>query len=277
MKRRGEMLEAHTETVLPEGADPAERDSQFVTALARGLDVLRAFRPGDGPLGNQQLAERTGLPKPTVSRLTYTLSRLGYLEHLSDVGKYALGVGVLSLGFTALGAMGMRRIARPFLQELATYSGLSVALGTRDQLSMVYLECCRGDSAIMLALDVGSHLKLSTSAIGRAYLSALPPAEQAGLFASLARHEGDRWPEALRGLEQAKTDIANRGFCLSAGDWKSEVNAVGVPLGVGEGGLAFALNCGGPAYMLPFERLIDDIGPRLVQVAAAIRRQMGME
>jgi DNA-binding IclR family transcriptional regulator len=119
MRKRNEMSDAETETCMAPGQDPAERDSQFVTALARGLDVLRAFHPKDGALGNQQLAERTGLPKPTVSRLTYTLSRLGYLTHLPEVGKYVLGAGVLSLGFTCLGAMGIRQIARPFMQELA--------------------------------------------------------------------------------------------------------------------------------------------------------------
>jgi DNA-binding IclR family transcriptional regulator len=56
------------------------RDRQFVNGLARGLEVLRAFRPDDGPLGNHALAERTGLPRSTVSRLTYTLTSLGYLS-----------------------------------------------------------------------------------------------------------------------------------------------------------------------------------------------------
>jgi DNA-binding IclR family transcriptional regulator len=277
MRKRNEMSDAETETCMAPGQDPAERDSQFVTALARGLDVLRAFHPKDGALGNQQLAERTGLPKPTVSRLTYTLSRLGYLTHLPEVGKYLLGAGVLSLGFTCLGAMGIRQIARPFMQELADYSGVSVALGSRDRLSMAYVECCRGDSAITLALNVGSHIKLGTSAMGRAFLAGLPAVEREQLYDQLAAHEGDRWMTVKRGIEQAQADVAERGFSISAGEWKSEVNAVGVPLRVGEGGLAFALNCGGPAYKLPFDRLVDDIGPRLVAVADKVRQAMGLD
>src|SRR6202167_6538279 len=38
----------------------------FVTALARGLEVLSAFRAGDRALGNLELAKRTELPKPTI-------------------------------------------------------------------------------------------------------------------------------------------------------------------------------------------------------------------
>lgn len=260
------------------GAEGAEtdNDTQFVTALARGLNVLRAFRTDDRALGNQQIAERTGLPKPTVSRLTYTLARLGYLTYLPDSGRYRPGVAVLSLGFTCLGSIGVRDVARPLMQELADYSGVSVALGTRDRLSMVYVECCRGDSAITLALDVGSHIKLGTSAMGRAYIAGLPDEERAQLLEQLAVHEGVRWPQVRAGIEEARADYRTRGFTLSAGAWKSEVNAVGVPLGIGDGSLSFALNCGGPAYMLSRERLIEDIGPRLAHLAATVRKSMGV-
>ena len=104
-------------------------DRQFVTALARGLSVMRAFQPGDGILGNGDIAERTGLPKPTVSRLTHTLTRLGYLVHAERLGKYRLGPGVLSLGYSLLANMDIRKIARPYMQELANASGLGIALG----------------------------------------------------------------------------------------------------------------------------------------------------
>jgi hypothetical protein len=50
-------------------AKKAATDRSFVVALSRGLDVLRAFRPNDGLLGNQEIAARTNLPKPTISRL----------------------------------------------------------------------------------------------------------------------------------------------------------------------------------------------------------------
>ena len=54
-----------------------ENGGQFVTALARGIELLRCFSPRENVLGNQELARMTGLPKPTVTRLTNTLMRLG--------------------------------------------------------------------------------------------------------------------------------------------------------------------------------------------------------
>ncbi len=75
-----------------------EKDRKFIEALARGLDVLRAFSRQGGVLGNQDLAKITGLPKPTVSRMTYTLTQLGYLTYSTQLEKYQLDAGVLALG-----------------------------------------------------------------------------------------------------------------------------------------------------------------------------------
>ena len=75
------------------------KDRQFVTALARGLEVLRCFRAENPILGNQEIAQKTGLPKPTVSRLTFTLTELGYLRYSKNLRKYQLGTAVLALGY----------------------------------------------------------------------------------------------------------------------------------------------------------------------------------
>jgi DNA-binding IclR family transcriptional regulator len=257
-------------TALARPAEGGSRDPQFITALARGLDVLRAFRLGDGPLANQDIASRTGLPKPTVSRLTYTLSRLGFLDYRPESGRYTLSVGALALGLAALGSLGIRDVARPHMQALADYAGGSVALGTRDRFSMVYVEHCRGPSPVQIALDVGSHIKLATSAMGRAYIAGLPAAERAALMEQLAEREGERWPRLRDGLDEAIENLATRGFTLSVGDWQPEVNAVGVPLMLDTGSLAFALNCGGPAFLMPRQRLIDEFGPRLADIARLI-------
>src|SRR5689334_17253566 len=96
------------------GEQPA-RDRQFVAALARGLEILRVFAPNERMLGNQEIAQRTGLPKPTVSRLTHTLTKLGYLTYSARLGKYQLGTPVLSLGYAALANMDVRLVARPFM------------------------------------------------------------------------------------------------------------------------------------------------------------------
>ena len=93
-----------------------EGDRQFATTLARGLEVLRCFTPLEPLLGNKEISVRTGLPKPTVSRLTYTLTKLGYLRHNMRLGKYQLGSAVLSIGYPLLASMNVRQVARPHMR-----------------------------------------------------------------------------------------------------------------------------------------------------------------
>ena len=149
------------------------KDRNFVIALARGFEVLRAFKPTDGMRGNQEIAARTKLPKPTVSRLTYTLTRLGYLTHLARLEKFQLAP---ALGYAALAHTGIRRVARPFMQQLADDTGGSVALGCRDRL--IYIGHCCSDAAVTVHLDLGSRIPNADTAIVRALITALPEAER---------------------------------------------------------------------------------------------------
>ena len=94
------------------------KDRNFVTALARGLEILRCFRRGDLTLTNSDFSERTGLPKATISRLTHTLCELDYLVADTRVGTYRLSAGVLRLGFSRLAAMDMRDRAKHEMHAL---------------------------------------------------------------------------------------------------------------------------------------------------------------
>lgn len=255
--------------------DAPQGDRQFVTALQRGLDILRCYRPTDTALGNQELAERSGLPSSTVSRLTYTLSKLGYLVYVEQTGRYSMGVPVLGLGYACLGGLKAREVAQPHMDALAEHAGngIMIAMGGRDEFSMIYVACARSPGVVSLQLDVGSRISLARSSMGRAYLAAAAPAERQALIDGIeARTPRDRWPrlheEILRAIEESQT----RGFCLNSGEWHADVNSVGVPLPpLQGGGPMLALNCGGPAYLLPRERLENDLGPRLAEMARKIR------
>jgi len=250
--------------------DPFPGDPQFIGALHRGLEILRCYRVTDGSLGNQELAERSGLPKATVSRLTYTLSKLGYLVYLSDEGKYRMGVPVLGLGYACLGGMKIRETAQPHMQELADYAGdgALVSLGGRDDLSIIYVACARSAGVISLQLNVGSRISMARSSIGRAYLAAVKEEERETIMERLSVHYGEqRWPKIRKSIRASIEEIRTRGFCLIE-DWAPQVNAVGVPFRHSQSEPSMlAFNIGGPSYVLTAERLRKDLGPRLVDMA----------
>jgi len=265
---------------LREMATPAKRaraagDRKFVAALARGLEVLRAFTPTEGLLGNGELAQRTGLPKPTVTRLTYTLTRLGYLVYVERLGKYQLAPAALALGYSALANMRIRQIARGSMQKLADYADASVALGTRDRLDLIYVEHCRSRHGVMLRLGLGSRIPIANTAMGRALLAGLPETERDWLLGYMKRQEGKGWPKVRAAIERAVADVAERGFTLALGEWERDINAVGVPLAAPDGSGAFAFNCGAPSFQFTRERLESEIGPRLVNLVRNVEADLG--
>ncbi len=252
------------------GEEPAGRDRQFVAALARGLEILRAFRPGETFLGNRELALRTGLPRPTVSRLTYTLTELGHLVHDENYEKYRVGSAALTLGFAALANMDFRHVARRFMQEIADFSKASVSLGERNGMEIIYIENCRGTGGLTLGLDVGARSPVASTAMGRAYIAALDDVARARLLDRLRAQYGSDWPALCSGIERAMRDYAERGFAVSIGDWQREIHAVGVAIVLPENRRIYGLNCGGAAFLLSRERLEGEIGPRLVEAARHI-------
>jgi DNA-binding IclR family transcriptional regulator len=226
-------------------------------------------------LGNQEIAARAGLPKATVSRLTYTLTKLGYLTHVERLSKYQLAPAALSIGYSALINMRIRQIARPYMQELANYAGASVALGSRDRLSLIYVEHCRSDASTLLRLDLGARIPIATTAMGRALLAVMPENEREWIMPHIARREKDQWNKVRAGIERGIEDYKSRGFTLSVGDWQRDVSAVGVPLIPPDGLGVFAFNCGAPAFQLTREQLETDIGPRLVNMVRNIETALG--
>lgn len=248
-------------------------DRKFVTALARGLAVLRAFEDAGEALGNQELAAATGLPPPTITRLTYTLTRLGYLTYSAALGKYRMGPAALSLGHTALLTMRIRSVARPHLQQFADHVGVSVGLGMRNALHMVLVESCHSQNTITLRLDAGARLPLATTSMGRAFLAALPEDERDYLMDRLARRHGPRWPALHDAILAAADELAAKGFCTACGEWISDVWGAAVPVPLREG--LFAINCGGPGFRITRSRLEREVGPGLAVVAGNIRRAAG--
>ena len=250
-------------------------DRNFVVALSRGLEVLRAFRPKDGLLGNQEIAARTNLPKPTVSRLTYTLTKLGYLTQVPRFEKYQLAPAAMSLGYAALANLGVQHLSESFREEVMRETGGAVAVGARDRLNMIYFGQSRHGLTLGVQLDVGSSVPIATTAIGRAYIWALPDDERVQLLRELREHYGSRWPRVRDGIERAGELVAKRGFAISVGEWQDDVHAAGVALTLNDGTGPYAFNCGAPSFRFTEDRLLNDIGPRLVAMVKNIEAALG--
>ncbi|MEM9551552.1 MAG: IclR family transcriptional regulator [Pseudomonadota bacterium] len=249
-----------------------EKDRSFVTALARGLDVLRAFRRGDVELGNADLAERTGLPKATISRLTHTLVKLDYLVPNPKSGTYRLGAGVLRLGMGVLTGMEMGDRAQGAMRALCDGPNpyVTIALGERHRTSVVYVAVERSTQDVSLSMTVGARLPLFESAMGRAILVAMPEPDREAAFDRADAEEPSGANDRRQRYERAAAEFVDKGYCSGFGEWRPDVNGIAVPVHNLGGARIYGLNVGGPSFHVSKEELETNYAPRLIEASKSL-------
>ena len=267
-----------TTIALPGLVDPHDlsADRQFSMNLARGMEVLRAFTATDPMLGNREISDRTGLPKPTVSRLTYTLTLLGYLTRDVGLQKYRLGTGVLSLGHPLLASMHVRQAARPLMEQLARKTGCTVNLGMRDRSNVVYIETVRTDTGNVFLPDIGSTRPLLAAAIGRALILACAPAERKAILNHLKVQDRALFEQHRAAWEADQKRFEAHGFCHSRGDWQKDVHAVAVPVRLAPREAPVAMNCTLAAYRMPKDKLEREVVPHLLDAVRQLEVTQGL-
>jgi len=251
-------------------------DRQFSMNLARGMEVLRAFTATDPMLGNREISDRTGLPKPTVSRLTYTLTLLGYLTRDVGLQKYRLGTGVLSLGHPLLASMHVRQAARPLMEQLARKTGCTVNLGMRDRSNVVYIETVRTDTGNVFLPDIGSTRPLLAAAIGRALILACAPAERKAILNHLKVQDRTLFEQHRAAWEADQKRFEAHGFCHARGDWQKDVHAVAVPVRLAPREAPVAMNCTLAAYRMPKDKLEREVVPHLLDAVRQLEVTQGL-
>lgn len=256
-------------------ASNGQQRPDTVSALERGIGVLRCFTETRRTLTSTELSRLTGVPRPTVTRLAQTLVTLGLMRQEPEGDRFMLGPGVVSLARVFLAGLDVRAAARPHMEELAEAAGGSVYLAVPDGLEMVLIEACRPRTTLLAPrLDVGSRAPIANSALGRAYLWALPLAERQRLIDSLRLSRGSDWAALEPGLKRSLAEADKVGFSISAGEFHREINSVSVPL-IGPGGEVMALNCGTAAFLYTEDHLRQVVAPQLLRMAHALAADIG--
>lgn len=245
-------------------------DPNFATTLAHGLSLLQCFRVDSPMLSNKELAERTGLSKATISRLTYTLLARGLLVYDGYLRRYQLGPTALSLGYPLLASLRVRQIARPLMKALADHASGSVSLGIRDRTNMVYIETSRGHDAVAFRPDIGASLPIMTSAMGRAWLGQSSLQECARLLGEIARQQPEKQALHAETAAKARKDLAEKGYCISRGEWQQDVHAIAVPMRTPVDGEILVFNCGVLTSRLKGKTIEDKFSQRLVEMVRQV-------
>lgn len=258
----------------------AERGTEQVKVLARGLNVLQAFVPRNEWLSNQEISERCDLPRPTVSRLTNSLATLGLLVCSPRHGRYRLSLSALSLGFDAFASASPLAPARQALMGFVQKHGGVAIVTERNETSMVCVEAYqREDSLLSVRIFQGSRLPLAVSAVGRAWFGVASAREQDSVLARLSQRLGDRAAGVIAQLRAESRKLRPDGVYLGLENLESGVNGLGVALCTQGRPTRFALGSAAPSshftaavmqgqVMVDFLALRQEIESLLTPVAA---------
>lgn len=246
----------------------AERDRRFASTLARGLSVLRAFRASDDGLTHMQIAERTGLPNATVSRLTFTLRELGYLSHAGKNDRYRLGPAALAVGNVANASISFVETAHDLMQGLADDTGTLALIAVRDDAKMMLVKTWRPSGTASIWLEPGHRIPIFGSSSGQAVLACLDDPS----FDALQPE-----PELCDFRQNGYEQLLARGFAIAPVDtrYAATVNAVSVPFHASEFGEPVALSCGALPEVLSDKRMENEVGPKLRETVRALEMRTG--
>jgi IclR family transcriptional regulator, pca regulon regulatory protein len=224
--------------------------TDFVEALARGLDVIKAFGPTAMELTVSEVAARTGLARPTARRLLMTLEQLGYTRLTN--GAYTLTTKTLELGTAYVAAQGLWDIARPHLASLVAATGESSSMSQLDGSDIVYTARVPVPKIIAISVQIGTRFPAAATSMGRVLLADLDKSELDDVLAK---------PSA---------EIRERGWALSDELLSVGIRSIAAPVRDRTGRTAAAMNVTVHAAETSIERLVDEYLPLLLQTAAEV-------
>ncbi|MEV6842490.1 IclR family transcriptional regulator C-terminal domain-containing protein [Actinoplanes sp. NPDC051411] len=241
----------------------------FVEALARGLDVIRAFDAARPRLALTEVATATGLARPTARRLLLTLEELGYVR-ATDRG-YMLTPRVMELGMAYVGAQSLWDVARPHMEDLVRHTHESSSISQLDGSDIVYTARVAVPKIIALRVEIGTRFPAVVTSQGKVLLAALPPDELAEVLVTPSR-SGVRpyvTPTPAQ-IESTLREVRARGWALADNELAPGIRSIAVPVRDGEGVVRAAMNVTVNAVETEVSTLTQEHLPHLQRAASAI-------
>jgi IclR family pca regulon transcriptional regulator len=255
---------------LAQDGEDASESRNYVTALARGLSVIRAFGGDHQQMTLSDVAHVADLPRATVRRCLLTLRALGYVE---STGRFfSLTPQVLTLAQAYLRSSVLPRVAQPFLERLSDETGESCSVSILHGDEVIYVARSSRKRIASLHRDVGTHLPAHCTSMGRVLLAALPPAE---LDRFLRRVKLEAFtPHTITDPEKLRAElerVALDGYCVVEQELEIDLRGLAVPIRNGSGRVVAALNISTPAGRTSRDDMLARLLPALRGAAAEMR------
>ncbi len=148
----------------------------------RVLDVLESFLKQEGEIGVSELAVLSNLNVSTTHRIASILVKRGYLKQLKKGAKYALSPKLLEFNLFITNVVKIGEIAFPFLLQLNKQINESVNLAVLDRDEAVNIEHVESSHSLRSTTQIGTHVPLHSTAIGKVLLAYMPDEEVEKFF-----------------------------------------------------------------------------------------------
>jgi IclR family transcriptional regulator, pca regulon regulatory protein len=241
----------------------------FIEAIARGLDVIKAFGPGRPVMSLSELATATGLARPTVRRILVTLEALDYVRQVG--GGFTLTPRVLELGVSYVQAIGLWDVARPHLEQLVGHTHQSSSIAQLDGSDIVYVARVAVPKLIALAVSIGTRFPAPPTSLGKVLLAGLDPEDLDRVLAEPSRSGiTPRVTLDRPALDEALREVRARGWAVTDEQLAGGIRSIAAPLRDGAGRVVAAVNVTVHAAETPVEVLLEQHLPRLLHTASDI-------
>jgi IclR family transcriptional regulator, pca regulon regulatory protein len=221
-----------------------KEDREFVTSLARGLSVIHAFDRENVELTLTEIANRTRLSPATARRFLLTLQKLGYVGANGRV--FFLKPKVVSLGSAFLASARMDEIIQPILREIVERAGTSASLAVEDGDNVLIIANFSLKRMTRLTAGAGTRYPIHISSMGRVILADLPDELFDKILKQTKFKAYTKWTvKNSAELRKRIMEVRRDGYCVTQDELEEGLDAVAVPVRVGDGRAIAALNCTG--------------------------------
>jgi IclR family pca regulon transcriptional regulator len=246
-----------------------DEDPNFIEAIARGFDVVKAFTPHRPVMTLTEVATATGLARPTVRRILLTLEALGYVR--SSAAGYTLTPRVLELGLSYVRSIGLWDVARPHMEGLVARTGESTSLAQLDGSDIVYVARVAVPKISALSVQIGTRFPAVQTSLGKVLLAALSPAGLAAVLAEPSRSGvTPRWQPDAPERDAALREVRAQGWALTDEQLAGGIRSVAAPIRDGSGTVIAAMNVTVHAAETSLAVLLGEFLPLLLTTASEV-------
>lgn len=237
-------------------------DPNFMTSLARGLAVIRAFSDQRRSLTIAQISNRTGIPRAAVRRCLHTLRQLGYAD--ADGNNFSLKPKVLTLGYSYLSSTPLTVSALPLLNQISRTLNESCSLAMLEENEVLYVARSATSRVMSISLNTGSRLPAYCTSNGRNLLAHLPPEALDAYFARVElKAMTERTVVSEARLREILAEVRRNGYALVEEELEVGLRSIAVPVRGASGKVVAALNVGAQAGRVSSRQMREDFLPVL--------------